>query len=115
MAGPQLVVAIMNVGFFRNAANARRGAMYDALYVIDAISEEDGATKGPGYNEVRGNKVIAYARAFLNEAAPLQTGSHADATGYRIDAGKLVVALKDGSTTGLQNPDQFLGFQGDTS
>ena len=115
MAGPQLVVPIMNARFALNAANARWGSLYDALYGTDAISEADGATKGPGYNEIRGNKVIAYARNFLNEAAPLETGSHVDSTGYRIEGGKLVVSLKDGSTTGLKNPAQLQGFQGDAS
>jgi len=115
MAGPQLVVPIMNARFALNAANARWGSLYDALYGTDAISEADGATKGPGYNEIRGNKVIAYARNFLNEAAPLETGSHVDSTGHRIEGGKLVVSLKDGSTTGLKNPAQLQGFQGDAS
>ena len=113
MAGPQLVVPIMNARFALNAANARWGSLYDALYGTDAISEEGGAQKGPGYNEVRGNKVIAYARDFLDQAAPLETGSHADSTGYRIDGGKLVVALNNGSTTGLKNPAQLQGFQGE--
>ncbi|AGA84965.1 malate synthase G [Pseudomonas sp. SCT] len=115
MAGPQLVVPIMNARFALNAANARWGSLYDALYGTDAISEADGASKGPGYNEIRGNKVIAYARNFLNEAAPLETGSHVDSTGYRIEGGKLVVSLKDGSTTGLKNPAQLQGFQGEAS
>ena len=115
MAGPQLVVPIMNARFALNAANARWGSLYDALYGTDAISEADGASKGPGYNEIRGNKVIAYARAFLNEAAPLETGSHVDSTGYRIEGGKLVVSLNNGTTTGLKNPAQLQGFQGDAS
>ncbi|MFV0454510.1 MAG: malate synthase G [Pseudomonas sp.] len=115
MAGPQLVVPIMNARFALNAANARWGSLYDALYGTDAISEADGASKGPGYNEVRGNKVIAYARAFLDDAAPLENGSHVDSTGYRIDGGKLVVSLKNGSTSGLKDSQQLLGFQGDAS
>lgn len=115
MAGPQLVVPIMNARFALNAANARWGSLYDALYGTDAISEADGASKGPGYNEIRGNKVIAYARAFLDEAAALENGSHADSTGYRIEGGKLVVSLKDGSTTGLKDPQLLLGFQGEAS
>ncbi|MCQ4311355.1 malate synthase G [Pseudomonas stutzeri] len=115
MAGPQLVVPIMNARFALNAANARWGSLYDALYGTDAISEENGAQKGPGYNEVRGAKVIAYARAFLDEAAPLENGSHADSTGYRIDGGKLVVSLNNGSSAGLKDPAQLLGFQGEAS
>jgi malate synthase len=115
MAGPQLVVPVMNARFALNAANARWGSLYDALYGTDAISEEDGAEKGKGYNPVRGAKVIAFARDFLNEAAPLEGASHVDATGYRIEGGKLVVSLANGSTTGLQNPAQLVGFQGDAS
>jgi len=115
MAGPQLVVPIMNARFALNAANARWGSLYDALYGTDAISEENGAQKGPGYNEVRGAKVIAYARAFLDEAAPLENGSHADSTGYRIDGGKLVISLNNGRSTSLKNSAQLLGFQGEAS
>ncbi len=115
MAGPQLVVPIMNARFALNASNARWGSLYDALYGTKAISEEGGATKGPGYNEIRGNKVIAYARNFLNEAAPLATGDHADSTKYAIVDGALQVTLKDGSTTGLKDADKLQGFVGDAA
>lgn len=115
MAGPQLVVPIMNARFALNAANARWGSLYDALYGTDALPEEGGAEKGTGYNPVRGAKVIAFARAFLDEAAPLAGSSHVDATGYAIDGGKLVVSLKSGASAGLQNPAQLIGFQGEAA
>jgi malate synthase len=115
MAGPQLVVPIMNARFALNASNARWGSLYDALYGTKAISEEDGATKGPGYNQVRGDKVIAYARSFLNDSAPLSAGDHADSTQYAIVDGALQVTLKNGSTTGLKDADKLQGFVGDAA
>ena len=115
MAGPQLVVPVMNARFALNAANARWGSLYDALYGTNVISEENGAEKGTGYNKVRGDKVIAYARAFLNEAAPLLSGDHVDSTKYAIEEGKLVVTLKDGSTTTLKNAAQLVGYNGDAA
>ncbi|EPM7267506.1 malate synthase G [Acinetobacter baumannii] len=113
LAGPQLVVPVRNARYCLNAANARWGSLYDALYGFDVISEEGGAEKGKGYNPVRGAKVIEFAKNFLNEFFPLAQGSHADATKYAIEQNKLVVTLKDGTKTGLAHEAQFVGFNGE--
>jgi malate synthase len=112
LAGPQLVVPILNARYALNAANARWGSLYDALYGTDALSEANGCEKGTGYNPKRGAKVIEYCRYVLDRCAPLKKGSHIDSTGYSVKGGKLVVSLKSGTTT-LADTKQFVGFQGD--
>ena len=111
IAGPQLVVPLDNARYALNAANARWGSLYDALYGTDVISDGDGAGAGKGYNAVRGAKVIAHGRDFLDTHFPLAGGSHADASGYRVDGGTLVVALGN-DTTGLADATQFVGHSG---
>jgi malate synthase len=111
-AGPQLVVPVLNARFALNAANARWGSLYDALYGTDVIPEGDGAQKGTSYNRVRGDKVIAYARKFLDEAVPLSSGSWADTTGLSLEDGQLQVATADGSV-GLADPEKFVGYTGE--
>ena len=111
--GPQLVVPVTIARFALNAANARWGSLYDALYGTDAISEADGAGRGGAFNPKRGEKVIAWARDFLDSAVPLAEGSHKAATSYAVLDGHLYVMLADGSTTKLANDNQFVGYQGD--
>ncbi|MGX5721009.1 malate synthase G [Shinella zoogloeoides] len=115
LAGPQLVVPVMNARYALNAANARWGSLYDALYGTDAIPETDGAEKGKGYNPVRGAKVIAWARGFLDDSAPLAGASWRDAAGFAVEGGKLVVALTGGGKTGLADGNKFAGYVGDAS
>ncbi|WP_028467869.1 malate synthase G [Neptunomonas japonica] len=114
MAGPQLVVPVMNARFALNAANARWGSLYDSLYGTDAISDEGGAEAGNSYNPARGAKTIAYARrVVLDEAVPLETGSHKDSAGYSVQNGQLVIVLRDGTEASLAQPEKLIGYLGD--
>ncbi len=119
VAGPQLVVPVMNARYALNAANARWGSLYDALYGADILPETDGAEKGSSYNPVRGAKVIDYGFDVLDRAVPLAAGSHRDVVAYRLkeEAGRkgLVVALGNGSETTLADPAQFAGYTGDAT
>jgi malate synthase len=112
IAGPQLVVPVSNARYALNAANARWGSLYDALYGTDAISDDGGATQGSSYNKVRGSRVVARAREMLDLIAPLARGSHADATSYTVASGRLAIGLRDGGKAALAWPDQFAGYQG---
>lgn len=112
-AGPQLVVPVNNARYAINAANARWGSLYDALYGTDAISEENGASRTSSYNPIRGEKVIAFAKDFLDEVIPLVQSSHTEVVQYSLENGKLVAQLNDGSLTELQEEDKFVGYQGE--
>jgi malate synthase len=115
IAGPQLVVPVDNARYALNAANARWGSLYDALYGTDVIPETDGATRANGYNPKRGAKVIAYVRAFLDQHFALTAGSHAQASAYTVSSTGLTVALADGKSTTLRSAEAFVGYQGDKS
>ena len=112
IAGPQLVVPVMNARFALNAANARWGSLYDALYGTDMIGEEDGASRAGAYNPIRGDKVIAFAKSFLDKHFPLKNASFNQVTSLIIEDGLLIARLENGSNTALMNADQFQGFQG---
>ena len=115
IAGPQLVVPVMNARFALNAANARWGSLYDALYGTNVISEEDGAERVGGYNPARGSKVIAFAKNFLNETVPLKSGAYEDAISFMILGESLQVVLSDGTRTELKDTNQYIGFSGDNN
>jgi malate synthase len=110
IAGPQLVVPVMNARFALNAANARWGSLYDALYGTDIISEDNGATREGGYNPIRGNKVIEFSKNFLDETIPLENGTYQDVTNFEFVDSELLVTLKDNSKTTLTNKDKYIGY-----
>ena len=111
-AGPQLVVPVMNARYALNAANARWGSMYDALYGTDVISEENGAEKGKSYNPIRGQNVVNYCREFLDKYFPLEKGSHKDTVSYVINDNSLQVTLSNDEKTILKDDSKFVGYQG---
>jgi malate synthase len=111
-AGPQLVVPVMNARYALNAANARWGSLYDALYGTDAISEEGGAERGRGYNPVRGRKVVDYGRDLLDRMAPLSGASWRDATGFTVDRGRLSATLGNWTNSVLGHSSHFAGYVG---
>ncbi|MDP6916952.1 MAG: malate synthase G [SAR86 cluster bacterium] len=113
IAGPQLVVPVMNARFSLNAANARWGSLYDALYGTDMISEEGGAERGSAYNPVRGDKVIEFSKSLLNKTIPLSQGSYQEVTSFQINEGKLEVNLSDQSKVSLLDTEKFIGFRGE--
>ena len=115
VAGAQLVVPVNNARYALNAANARWGSLYDALYGTDAISEDDGAERGGAYNPTRGDRVVAYANGLLDSAMPLAQGSYADVSAYSVVDGALLVTLASGSTVGLKDPTQCVGYTGDAA
>lgn len=114
IAGPQLVVPVRNARYALNAANARWGSLYDALYGTDVIDETNGAEKGKGYNPVRGAEVVKYAKNFLDSNFALAEGKYADVTGFKVENGKLVIRQGD-KTTSLAQPEKFVGFLGDAA
>ena len=115
IAGPQLVVPVMNARFALNAANARWGSLYDALYGTDVISESDGAEKVGGYNPVRGDKVIDFAKNFLDETIPLAEGSYKDVLGFKFVDGNIQAVLPDSLKVHLKNPAQYIGYRDDSN
>ena len=113
IAGPQLVVPVTNARYALNAANARWGSLYDALYGTDAIPEDGGATRGAGYNQLRGARVVTKARQLLDQAVPLALGRHQEVVRYQLDAGRLCATLSNDARTGLAQPAQLVGYRGD--